>query len=89
MTRALVIVIALAVGLFMLSVDRRTDDTGIEVGLLLLSAAALAFAAPRAALAVALAIGLPIAVLDGGVPALVFAGMGAGVGYVLRRNAAF
>ena len=89
MSRPLVIVIALAVGLFMLSVDRRTDDTAIEVGLIVISALVLAFAAPRAALAVALAIGLPIAVLDGGVPALVFAGAGAGVGYVLRRNAAF
>ena len=89
MTRPLVIVIALAVGLFMLSVDRRSDDTGIEVGIIVISALLLAFAAPRAALAVALAIGLPIAVLDGAVPALVFAALGAGTGYVLRRNAAF
>ena len=88
MKRWIVIVAALAVGIFMLGVDRRTDDTGIEVAILLGTALGLTLAAPRAALAVALAIGLPAAVLNGSVPAIVVSGVGAGIGWVMRRTAA-
>lgn len=80
------IALALAVGLVLLAYDRRTDDTGIEVGLLLISAFALAVAAPRAMIAVALAIGLPITVLNGGAPALAFSTLGATLGYALARG---
>ncbi|HEU5287862.1 MAG TPA: hypothetical protein VFV20_05615 [Candidatus Limnocylindria bacterium] len=53
-----------------------------------MSALALTLAAPRAAIAVALAIGLPATVLNGSVPALLFSSVGAGLGYVVRRSAA-
>lgn len=88
MKRWVVIIAALAIGLFMLGVDRRTDDTGIEVAIFLGTALGLTLAAPRAALAVALAIGLPAAVLNGSVPALVVSSVGAGIGWVMRRTAA-
>ncbi len=85
MTRWIAILVALAIGIFMLGVDRRTDDTGVEVAILLGSALLLTLAAPRAALAIALAVGLPIAVLNGGVPALVVAFVGAAIGWAARR----
>lgn len=94
MKNIVVIAIALAVGLFMWSVDQRTDDSGVEAALLAATALALTVAAPRVAIAIALAIGLPIAawsVLHGngpGLVALVFAGGGAAVGYVMRRSVA-
>ena len=92
MTRWVVIAVALLVGIFLLGYDQRTDDTGVEVALILASALALTLAARRAALAVALAIGLPIAgssVIHGnyaGVMALVVAGAGAFIGYAMRRG---
>lgn len=82
-----VIAVALAIGLFMLSVDRRTDDTGIEVVLVLASALILTLASPRAAIAVALAIGLPMALLNGSLPGLVVSSVGAAVGYGVRASA--
>lgn len=91
MNRWIAIVVALAIGLFMLSVDRRTDDTGIEAMTLLAAAAALTAIAPRGGLAIALAIGLPIAVLNGGAPAILFSAIGALAGYAaatLGRRAA-
>lgn len=87
MTRGIAILVALAIGVFMLSVDRRTDDTGVEVAILLASALGVTLVAPRAALAIALAVGLPIAVLNGGVPALVVSSVGAGIGWAARRSA--
>ena len=86
--RWIVIVVALAFGLFMVGVDRRTDDSGVEVALLLAGTLALTAAAPRAALAVALAVGLPAAVLNGSVPAIAVSAVGAGIGWVMRRSAA-
>jgi hypothetical protein len=92
MTRWVVLTIALAIGLFMLSYDQRTDDTGVEVALLLASSLALTLAAPRAAIGVALAIGLPIAAYSlwhgngAAVAALIFSGVGAAIGYVMRRG---
>lgn len=89
MTRWIAILVALAIGIFMLGVDRRTDDTGVEVAILLGSALLLTLAAPRAALAIALAVGLPIAVLNGGAPALMVSSAGAAIGWAARRAAAF
>jgi hypothetical protein len=79
--RWIVIAAALAVGLVLVGYDRRTDDTGIEVGVLILSALALTLAAPRVAVAIALGIALPMTVLNGSFPALVFSGIGAAIGY--------
>src|SRR5207249_2786452 len=61
MTRWIVLAVALVVGLFLLSYDQRTDDTGVEASLLVATSLALTLAAPRVAIAIALAIGLPIA----------------------------
>ena len=92
MKDAAVLAIAVAVGFFMLSYDQRTDDTGVEVALLVALSLALAVAAPRRALAVGLAVGLPIAawsVINGNgaaVAALAFALVGAGLGWLMRRG---
>ena len=92
MTRWIAIAASLAIGLFLLSYDQRTDDTGIEAGLLVISALGLTLAAPRAAIAICLGVGLPIAAYDawhGGyaaLVALVFSGVGAAVGYAMRRG---
>jgi hypothetical protein len=86
---AIVIALACAAGLWLASVDARTDDTGIEAGLIFLFAALLAAVRPRAAVFIALIVGLPIPVAEalrdsGGVPAgvaaLGFAAVGAVVG---------
>ena len=93
MTRWLVIAVALVVGFFLLSYDQRTDDTGVEVALIIASAMALTLAAPRAAVAIALAVGLPIAgwsMVQGngpGIAARLIASAGALLGYVMRRSA--
>lgn len=70
------------------------DDTGITVGAIVLSAALLSAIAPQRALFVALAVGLPVVVLNvlasgsyASLAALVAAGVGAVVGYGLRRAA--
>lgn len=93
MNRWTVIALALVVGFWLLSYDRRTDDTGIEVALLVGSALALTAIAPRAGWAIALAVGLPIAVYSGvlggngaAVVAIVFSSVGAGIGYAMRRS---
>jgi len=89
---AAVLLIAIAVGFFLLSYDQRSDDTGVEVALLVALSLALAVAAPRRALAVGLAVGLPIAawsVSNGNgaaVAALAFALFGAGLGWLMRRG---
>jgi len=91
MTRWIVIAVALVIGFWLLSYDQRTDDTGIEVGLLVGTSLALTLAAPRAAIAIALAIGLPIVAWSvwhgngAAVIVLVFAFVGAGLGYAMRR----
>ena len=92
MKDAAVLAIAVAVGFFMLSYDQRTDDTGVEVALLVALSLALAVAAPRRALAVGLAVGLPIAawsLINGNgaaVAALAFALFGAGLGWFMRQG---
>jgi hypothetical protein len=47
MRNAIAVALALAAGLLLATYDLRTDDTGIEVGLLLIIPIALAFTAPR------------------------------------------
>jgi hypothetical protein len=81
------------VGFFLLGFDQRTDDTGVEVGLILALSLALALAAPRRAVAIALGVGLPIAAasvlggrIDVAAVVLVIALVGAGVGWMIRRG---
>ena len=94
MKDAAIIVAAIIVGFLMLPYDQQTDDTGIEAALLVAISLALAVAAPRRALAIGLAVGLPIAAWNvisgnsGGILALVFALVGAGVGWLIRRESA-
>jgi len=87
----LVLLAAVVAGFFLLGYDQRTDDTGVEAGLILALSLALALAAPRRWLAIALGVSLPIAaasVLNGhaDVAAVVLAiGMvGAGLGWLMR-----
>ncbi len=95
---AVVLVAALAAGLWLTLVDARTDDTGIEAGLLLGMAAVLAAIRPRAAVIIAALVGLPIPVVEAarfdGFPAgivamgfaLAGAFAGAYVGIIVRRS---
>ena len=78
---AIVIVLACAAGVWLAAVDQRTDDTGIEAGLIFLIAAALSAVRPRAAVIIAIVVGLPIPVAES-LGALI----GAYVGIVLRRT---
>ena len=57
MKNALGIAWALVCGLVLAVYDTRTDDTGIELGLLLLASAGLAFLAPKWWWAIALLVG--------------------------------
>jgi hypothetical protein len=70
---ALVIGVACVAGLWLVSVDARTDDTGLEAGLIFLIAAALAAIRPHAAIVIAFIVGAPIpiaeAIRSGGFPA--------------------
>ena len=61
MSPRIVLTFALALGFLLLSYDQRTDDTGVEVALIVGSALVCTLAAPRIAIAITLAIGLPIA----------------------------
>ena len=96
---ALVVVLACVAGLWLVSVDARTDDTGIEAGLIFLIAAALSAVRPRAAIVIAFIVGAPIPIAEAlasgrfpaGIAALGFsvagALVGAYVGITMRRNA--
>jgi hypothetical protein len=96
---ACVIGLACLAGLWLASVDARTDDTGIEAGLIFLMAAALAAVRPRAAIIIAFIVGAPIpiaeAIRSGGFPAgIVSLGfsvagalVGASLGILVRRSA--
>ncbi len=89
---ALVLVLACVAGLWLTLVDARTDDTGIEAGLLFLIAAALAAVRPRAAMVIAFIVGAPIPISEAlqsgafpaGIVALGFSVAGALVGAYLR-----
>jgi hypothetical protein len=95
---AVVIALACVAGLWLASVDQRTDDTGVEAGLIFLIAGALAAVRPRAAIIIALIVGAPIpiseAVRSGSFPAgIVALGfsvagalLGAYLGIILRRT---
>jgi hypothetical protein len=96
---ALVVGLACVAGLWLVSVDARTDDTGIEAGLIFLIAAALAAVRPRAAIVLAFIVGAPIPIAEAlqsgsfpaGILALGFsvagALVGAYLGIMVRRNA--
>jgi hypothetical protein len=96
---ALVMALACVAGLWLVSVDTRTDDTGIEAGLIFLIAAALAAVRPRAAIVIAFIVGSPIPVAEAmrtgsfpaGITALGFsvagALIGAYLGIIVRRSA--
>ncbi|MDQ2912312.1 MAG: hypothetical protein M3T56_03555 [Chloroflexota bacterium] len=98
MITALVIALACVAGLWLVSVDARTDDTGIEAGLIFLIAAALAAVRPRAAMILAFIVGGPIPIVEamrtGGFPAGIaalgfsVAGtlVGAYLGIIVRRS---
>ncbi len=95
---AIVIALACVAGLWLASVDARTDDTGVEAALIFVVAAALSAFRPRAAILVALLVGgiIPIAEVlrgagfPGGIAALGFsvagALVGAYLGIVLKRT---
>jgi hypothetical protein len=94
---AIAVVLALGAGLLLATYDLRTDDTGIEVGLLLIISFALAFIAPRWWWAIALLLGgfIPIfemsvqglaaAPAPSGAVALVFTFIGALGGSAIAR----
>ncbi|MEK6208515.1 MAG: hypothetical protein AABM32_12850 [Chloroflexota bacterium] len=96
---AVVIALAAVAGLWLASFDTRTDDTGIEAGLLFLIAAALAAVRPRAAIVIAFVVGAPIPIAEalrtGGFPAgivalgfsIAGALLGAYLGIIVRRSA--
>ena len=85
--------VALVVGLLLASYDLRTDDTGIEVGLLLIASVTLAALAPKRWWLVALCVGLPIPIVEiavahatippAGIAALVVAIVGALIGFAI------
>jgi len=56
----LILLAAVVVGFFLLGYDQHTDDTGVEAGLILAVSLALALAAPRRWVAIALGVALPI-----------------------------
>ncbi len=94
-----VIALACVAGLWLVSFDARTDDTGIEAGLIFLIAAGLAAVRPRAAMVIAFIVGAPIPIAEalrsGGFPAgivalgfsIAGALLGAYLGIIVRRTA--
>jgi hypothetical protein len=91
----LVLLAAVIVGFFLLGFDQRTDDTGVEAGLILALSLALALAAPRRWIAIGLGVALPIAAasainghVDVSAVVLVIGMVGAGLGWLMRRGAA-
>ena len=57
MRDAIAILLAVLAGMALASLDMRTDDTGVEVGLVLIASVALAFVAPKRWWAIALLVG--------------------------------
>jgi len=97
---AVVIGVACVAGLWLAFFDARTDDTGIEAGLIFLIAAFLSAVRPRASAVIALIVGAPIPILEamrggGGFPAgiaalgfsVAGALVGAYIGVIVRRSA--
>ena len=95
MKNLMVIGLALLVGVLLASYDLRTDDSGIEVGLLLIASVTLAALAPRRWWLVALCVGSPIPIVEiavsheslppAGIAALVVATVGALIGFGIAR----
>lgn len=95
MKDALAIGLALLSGALLAGYDLRTDDTAIEVGLLLIASGGLALVAPRRWWVIALCVGLPIPVVElavahaalppAGIAALGVAIVGALVGFAISR----
>jgi hypothetical protein len=91
----LVLLVAVIVGFFLLAFDQRTDDTGVEAGLILALSLALTLAAPRRWIAIGLGVSLPIAAasalngrVDVAAVVLVIAMVGAGLAWLMRRRSA-
>ena len=89
----LILLAAVVVGFFLLGYDQRTDDTGVEAGLILALSLALALAAPRRWVAVALGVASPIAAaslfsgrLDVAAVVLGIAAVGARLGSLMSRR---
>ena len=95
MRDAVAVVVSLAAGLFLARYDLNTDDTGIEVGLLLIASVTLAVVAPKRWWLIALCVGLPIPIVEiavahsalppAGVFALALTIVGALIGYAIAR----
>lgn len=64
MRTGVVTALALATGIRLAAYDLRTDDSGVEVGLLLIAAVVLTAFAPRRWWIIALCVGLPIPVAE-------------------------
>ena len=89
--------IAISAGVALAFYDLRTDDTGIEVGLLLIAAVTLAAIEPRRWWLVALCVGLPIPIVEivvaraslppASIAALMVAIIGALIGLAIGRAA--
>jgi hypothetical protein len=88
------IVIAVACGLALAAYDLRTDDTGIEVGLLLIASIVLTVLAPRRWWVIALAVGAFIPLIEAsqrsgpippGTAALGVTILGALIGFAIAR----
>jgi hypothetical protein len=87
--------LALLAGVLLASYDLRTDDTAIELGLLLIASVAFAALAPRRWWLVALGVGLPIPIVEigvahsalppAGVVALAVTLLGALIGFAIAR----
>lgn len=95
MKNLIVIALAVLAGVALASYDLRTDDTGIEVGLLVIASVTLAALAPKRWWIVALCVGLPIPIMEivvshaalppGGIAALAIAIVGALIGFAISR----
>jgi hypothetical protein len=96
---AVAIVLALGCGMVLASYDTRTDDTGIEIGLLLIASIVLAAVAPKRWWAIALLVGGFVPLVEmvdqlapGRIPpgavALVVTFVGALVGIAIHRLSA-
>lgn len=95
MKNGIVIALALIAGAVLASYDLRTDDTGIEVGVLLIASVTLAALAPKRWWLVALCVGLPIPIVEiavahaplppGGVAAFAVAIIGGLIGFAISR----